>query len=464
MQFSDFELNEKILRSLKDLGFFAPNDVQERFIPMAKNGADVLCKSETGSGKTLAYVLPIVNAICSLKDQLESENQSGTKFALKALVCAPTKELVLQIKHVFDDFCKSVDIKTCAIIGGSDFTRQRMALKTAEIVIGTTGRLLDHLDRRTIKLNNLKFFVLDEADEMLDMGFVDDIMKIEKACPKQRQNFLLSATFDEKVKNLASSFMKNPQIIEMTKDNKVVSKISQCYVLCKKNGKFETIVKFLKNLYKEKVIIFVNTKKMAEELNAKLKQKEIYCEFISGDLLLRERKRVMDRFRSGENDILIATDVASRGLDIENVNFVINYDMPQEKDIYIHRVGRTARAGKDGVSLSLINSEKQLCFLLENFGESGLVELKVKKDDRLNKYVFVKSDKKQEFDFSEKQKFKAKNSFERKNKSDKNNNFGNKKNVFKSKKRNFESKKDVFENKKRNFENKNKFGRRQRRK
>ncbi len=391
MEFKELKLKDNLLSTLSMQGFFAPTKIQERFIPVALNSKDILAKSETGSGKTLAYLLPILNNI--------------TNDGLQALIVAPTKELALQIRDVAKTFTKFLNLNVCTIYGGSDFTRQRLNLKSANIVVGTTGRLIDHLNRRTIKLHKLKYLVLDEADEMLNMGFISDIKTIYKACPKIKQTFMLSATFNDKVKELANDFLVNPQIIEMTKDNKIVENVNQCYVLCKKKGKFETLVKFLKNLYREKVIIFVNTKKMAEELFEKLKKYEIKAEFLHGDLILKERKAVVNRFKSDNNDILIATDVASRGLDINNVEYIINYDMPQDADTYIHRIGRTARAGKSGLSLSLINSETQLQFLKENFSKYKLTELKVKKDEKTNQHLFVKTHS-NEFEFSEKKQAK----------------------------------------------------------
>lgn len=432
MKFEELNLKEEILKTLKDFNFEALTQVQQKFIPTANLGCDILCKSETGSGKTLAYSLPILNSI----------NDDG----VRALICVPTKELAIQIRNVLNDFCKSLNLNVCAVFGGSDFTRQRYALKTANIVVGTTGRLIDHIERRTLKLHKLKFLVLDEADVMLDMGFIEDIKRIEKACPKIKQTFMLSATFNEKVKNLAESFLINPKIIEMTKDNKIVDKISQCYILCLKKGKFETLVKFLRTLFLEKVIVFVNTKKMAEELCKKLSDKEIYSEFINGDLDLNQRKKVIQNFKSSKNNILIATDVASRGLDIENVDYVINFDMPEVVDSYIHRIGRTARAGKSGVSVSLINSQKQLEFLHENLKGYNLVELKVKKDDKTNQTIFVKT-KTENFDFN---KPKTKTKFDPKPKIAKQKNMGKK---FESKNKKYKNQKNKnnFENKKKEF-------------
>lgn len=384
MNFKDFKLKNNILSTLSMEGFFEPTKIQEKFIPLALKNNDILAKSETGSGKTLAYSLPILNNI---------ENDG-----VQALIVAPTKELVIQTKNVLDKFTKYLNLKVCSLYGGSDFTRQRFNLKTANIVVSTTGRLLDHLERRTIKLHRLKFLVLDEADEMLNMGFIDDIKRIYKATPKIKQTFMLSATFTEKVKNLANDFLKEPTIIEFSSQNKVVDTIKQCYIQCLKKGKFETLLKFLNTLYKEKTIIFVNTKKMAEELFFKLKEKDIKTTFLHGDLNLKERKAAINVFKSFNSNILIATDVASRGLDIDNVEFIINYDMPQDSDTYIHRIGRTARAGKSGMSLSLINSQTQLEYLFENFSQYNLIELKVKKDDKTNQIIFIE-EKHKNFNF-----------------------------------------------------------------
>jgi len=394
MEFKDFNLKDNILSTLSLDGFFTPTKIQEKFIPVALKGKDILAKSETGSGKTLAYVLSILN-------NLDSDG-------IGALIVAPTKELCIQIKDVINMFVKFLNLKVCTIFGGSDFTRQRLNLKTANIVVSTTGRLLDHLERRTIKLHKLKYLVLDEADEMLNMGFKEDFKRIYKACPKIKQTFMLSATFNDKVKSLANDFLIKPEIIEFQKDNTIVDGVEQCYILCLKKGKFETLVKFLRTIYKEKIIIFVNTKKMAEELYKKLKDKEIVSTYLHGDLELKERKKAINIFKSYESHILIATDVASRGLDINNVEYVINYDMPQDSETYIHRLGRTARAGKTGMSLSLINSESQREYLFENFSKYKLTELKVKRDEKLNINVFVKT-KTENFDFEKNTKLTLKN-------------------------------------------------------
>ncbi|MGN1223372.1 MAG: DEAD/DEAH box helicase [Christensenellales bacterium] len=391
MEFKKMSLKENLLSTLTLKGYTEPTKIQQEFIPVAQKGKDILAKSQTGSGKTLAYVLSILN-------NLDADG-------IGALIVAPTKELCTQIKDVISEFVKFTNLKVCKILGGSDFTRQRLNLKTANIVVGTTGRLLDHIERRTLKLHKLKYLVLDEADEMLDMGFIDDIRRIVKATPKRKQTFMLSATFSQSVKDIANEFLQSPEIIETTKENTVVSGVNQCYILCLKKGKLETLLKFLRSLYKEKTIIFVNTKKMAEEIFKKLQNNNIKSEFLHGDLQLKERIKVVNNFKSYNNDVLIATDVASRGLDISNVEYVINYDLPQDVETYIHRLGRTARAGKTGMSLSLVNSEKQLDYLMTNFSKYNLVELKVKRDERTNQNIFVKT-KTGEFDFEAKKPIK----------------------------------------------------------
>ena len=361
MEFKDLKISDNLKTNLMLEGFLTPTLVQEKSLNFALNNKDMIIKSVTGSGKTLVYILTILNKI--------------EKNGVQALVILPTRELAMQVKEQFLRVNKNTNLKVSCVYGGSDFTRQRYDLKDANIVIGTPGRLIDHIERRTLKLHNLKVFVLDEADEMLDMGFIDDIKRIIKATPKYKQNLMLSATFDEKVKALAESFLNEPVIIETSVENKVVKDVKQTYVKCLKKGKFETLVKFLNN-NTEKTLIFVNTKKMAEELYTKLKKCGINSIYLHGDLTQNERKKSLNLFKNNEN-ILIATDVASRGLDIKDIEFVINYDIPKESEIYIHRVGRTARAGKTGMSLSLINSTNQLEFIISNFSEYNLVELSV---------------------------------------------------------------------------------------
>jgi len=371
MEFKDLKINDKLKSGLMLEGFLTLTEIQKKVLPTALNKSDMLIKSVTGSGKTLTYVIPVLNNI-------ENEN-------VQALVVCPTKELAIQVKNVFTKINKNKDIKISCIYGGSDFTRQRLNLKSANIVIGTPGRLLDHINRRTLKLHKLKTLILDEADVMLNMGFIDEVSKIIKATPKHKQTLMLSATFTDRIKDLASTFLNNPTIIETSSKNIVVSEVNQTYIKCLKKGKFETLIKFLKQ-NEEKSLIFVNTKKMAEELNLKLKKVNINSIYLHGDLLLKERKRAVNLFQNNV-DILIATDVASRGLDISGIEYVINYDLPQDPDTYIHRIGRTARAGKTGMSLSLVNSETQLKFLLDNFSEYKLVELKIIKKDGKNIFI-----------------------------------------------------------------------------
>lgn len=390
MEFRDLKINDNLKTNLMLANFLTLTYVQEKSLNYALSGNDMIIKSVTGSGKTLVYALTILNRI---------ENNG-----VQGLVVLPTRELAIQVKEQFNKINKNTNLKVACVYGGSDFTRQRYELKNANIVIGTPGRLLDHLERRTLKLHNLKVFVLDEADEMLNMGFIDDIKKIIKATPKYKQNLMLSATFNEKVKTLAESFLNEPVIVETSVENKVVKDVKQTYIKCLKKGKFETLAKFLK-INSEKTLIFVNTKKMAEELHAKLKKQGINSVYLHGDLTQNERKKTINQFKNNEN-ILIATDVASRGLDIQNIEFVINYDIPKEPEIYIHRVGRTARAGKTGMSLSLINSNNQLEFILTNFNEYNLVELCVQNIN--GEVCFVENKNTKPFKFENKKMEKTK--------------------------------------------------------
>lgn len=402
MEFKELKINDNLKTNLMLEGFLTPTWVQEKSLNFAISGKDMIIKSVTGSGKTLVYILTILNKI-------ENDGVQG-------LVVLPTRELAIQVREEFKRINKNTNLKVACVYGGSDFTKQRYELKNANVVIGTSGRLLDHIERRTIKLHKLKVFVLDEADEMLNMGFIDDIKKIIKATPKYKQNLMLSATFNEKIKALAESFLTEPVIVEASVENKIVKDVKQTYIKCLKKGKFETLVKFLK-ANSEKTLIFVNTKKMAEELNFKLKKYAINSVYLHGDLTQNERKSTLNKFKNNEN-ILIATDVASRGLDIKNIEFVINYDIPKEPEIYIHRVGRTARAGKTGMSLSLINSNNQLEFILTNFSEYNLVELSVQNVN--GEICFVENKMPKNFQFEakkekSKQEIKEKNSKKDKN-------------------------------------------------
>lgn len=353
MKFSSLSINENIKKALLENSFFDATEIQEKTIDLILNQKDLLARSQTGSGKTLAYALPIIE-----------KSETGIKYPQSLVVC-PTRELALQICDEFRKITKYMEgIKAVPIYGGSDINRQIQALKRgAAVVVGTPGRIIDHLNRKTLKIHNIKTLVLDEADEMLNMGFKEDIEDILKSAPQKKQVLMFSATYPANIKILANTFMSNPVHIEIGSSNKSIKQINQLFAFVGKTQKQAALINIL-NKYKPKTsIIFCNTKKMCEELGEFLNKENFFASVIHGDLRQSERKRVMDSIKTNKSNLLVATDVAARGIDINDVDYVINYDLPNNVEYLIHRMGRTARAGKSGNSITIINTPAQLKLL-----------------------------------------------------------------------------------------------------
>lgn len=349
MDFLELNLNITINKVLKELGFLQPTEVQQKAIPVILQGQDVVVRSETGSGKTLAFTLPILQKIDLNDDRIQ------------ALVVCPTRELAMQVADETKKIAEHLNVKVCAVFGGSNIDRQVESLKKhPQIVIGTTGRIMDLIKRKALKIENANFVILDEADEMLDMGFRPDIESILSHTKKTRQTLLFSATMPTEVKELASRYLKSPVILEIGAENKALDNIKQSYIYVEKKFKKQALAElFFSDIY-EKTIVFVNTKAFADDIQYFLKKNKIEAKAIHGDLRQNERKRILEGFKSGKFCILIATDVAARGLDIKNVQYVVNFDLPHELEFYVHRIGRTARAGASGQVINLITSLEQL--------------------------------------------------------------------------------------------------------
>ncbi len=352
MSFDDLNLEQKIINAIRQLGYIQPTKVQEKSIPKILTGGDYIVRSETGSGKTFAFVLPILNKIDSTSDNLQ------------ALVVCPTRELAMQVADETKRLAEQLDVKVSAVFGGSNIDRQIKSLKKQpQIVVGTTGRILDLINKKALKIENCNFVVLDEADEMLDMGFKPDIEKIFSHTKKNKQTLLFSATIPSEVKDIAKNFQNNAEILEIGTANKALENIKQYYIFTNKNTKKQALLQlFFSDLYK-KTIIFVNTKAFVQELEHLFVKNKIQAKAIHGDLKQTERKRILDGFRNEKFYILIATDVASRGLDIKGVEYVVNYDLPHELEFYVHRIGRTARAGKSGSVINIITTLEQLSYM-----------------------------------------------------------------------------------------------------
>ncbi len=341
MNFKDIDINSDLKRKLADCGFTELTEIQERCIPEIIKGRDIVGQAETGSGKTLAFCLPIIEKI-------------KPKQGLQVVVLTPTRELCYQVSNVFREFGKTLGINTISIFGGVSIEPQIKNIRISEIVVATPGRMLDHIRRKTIDLRKVKFLVLDETDRMLDMGFIDDVEKIIKCIPKHRQTLMFSATVENCVNSLINKHLKNPIVIK-TQSQVDSSKLEQIYYdIYEKHNKFSILLHLLKNEESELSIVFCATRKESDIVAKNLKHHGINASAIHGGMSQKKRMRSLDSLREQKAEVLVATDVAARGLDIQNVTHVYHYDVPKTSTDYIHRVGRTARAGEDGKAVTLL--------------------------------------------------------------------------------------------------------------
>lgn len=340
--FGDIQLSRKVLAAVSDMGFEEPSPIQSQTIPLVLEGFDVVGQAQTGTGKTAAFGIPTIEMI----------NESSRH--IQALVLTPTRELAIQIAEEFNKIGKHKRVKTLPIYGGQAIDRQIRSLKFGvQIVVGTPGRLLDHIRRNTIKLDSVKTLVLDEADEMLDMGFVDDIEAIiSQVDAQKRQTLLFSATMPAPIARLAERYMREPKRITISRENLTVPLIEQVYYETRE--KLEALCRVLDVEETGKLIIFCRTKKGVDDLVASLQARGYRSDGLHGDLSQSQRDRVMKKFRDGKLEILVATDVAARGIDIDDITHVVNYDIPQDHESYVHRIGRTGRAGRKGMAITFI--------------------------------------------------------------------------------------------------------------
>ncbi len=350
MQFSELGLSQEVLKAVEEMGFKEATQIQAESIPILLTGKDVIGRSNTGTGKTAAFGLPAIDKI-----------QKDIK-GVQVLILCPTRELAMQASEEIKRFSKFMPwVKPCAVYGGASMDKQIFELRRgANIVVGTPGRVMDHLGRRTLKLENLVTIILDEADEMLNMGFKEDIEEILKSVPEERQTVLFSATMPPAIMNITKEFQTDPALVKVVSKERTVETITQYYYEVPMGRKTDAL-QLLLSLHEPKLsIIFCNTKKMVDELTEGLNQKGFKASGIHGDMKQAARSAVMDRFKSGRTSILIATDVAARGIDVDDVDAVFNYDIPQDYEYYIHRIGRTGRAGRSGVAFTLTSGRKQM--------------------------------------------------------------------------------------------------------
>ena len=341
MRYTEMNIEKPILDAILELGFKETTEIQEKAIPLVKAGKDVMGQSETGSGKTAAFGLPI----------LEKVKQ---KAGIQALIVAPTRELAEQISKNLKSFSKNKKFFITTVYGGVSLNPQIEYLKIAEIVVGTPGRILDHLRRGTLHLEKVKFLVLDEADRMFDMGFIDDIKQIISLCPKDRQTLLFSATLNSQVQKIAERYMRDPERIK-TKDFVKKELLKQIYYDVPRGEKFSLLVHLIQTEKPQLALVFCSTRREVDIISRNLYENGVKAMAMHGGLSQDKRNRVMESFRNQHINILVASDVAARGLDINDLTHIFNYSIPKNSKEYIHRIGRTARMGKAGVAINLLD-------------------------------------------------------------------------------------------------------------
>ena len=343
-KFEELQLDDRIIRAITEMGFEEASPIQAQAIPVVLEGRDMIGQAQTGTGKTAAFGLPLLQKVDPKVKKLQ------------AIVLLPTRELAIQVAEELRRFAKFMHgIKVLPVYGGQDIVRQIRALKDGtQIVVGTPGRVMDHMRRKTVKMDHVHTVVLDEADEMLNMGFLEDMETILSQLPEERQTLMFSATMPQAIADIAKKFQKDPVTVRVIKKELTVPKVTQYYYEVKPKNKVEVMCRLL-DMYSPKLsIVFCNTKRQVDELVQALQGRGYFAEGLHGDLKQVQRDRVMESFRNGRTDILIATDVAARGIDVGNVEAVFNYDIPQDDEYYVHRICRTGRAGREGKAFSLV--------------------------------------------------------------------------------------------------------------
>lgn len=362
--FDSVNLSPEILKGIVDMGYTEMTEIQAKAIPLILEGKDVIGRSSTGTGKTAAFGVPAVESI-------EGSNRP------EVLVLSPTRELAMQISVEMSKYAKyKPSVRIATVYGGQSMVIQFKQLRSANIVVGTPGRIMDHMRRGTLSLEHVKLVVLDEADEMLNMGFFEDMQTILKEAPEERQTLLFSATMPPAIMNLTKEFQTNPEVVAVDKGKRTVSTISQFYYYVPQAQKMDALNLLLQGNRPSKAVVFCNTKKMVDELVEYLNQHKFRSIGLHGDMKQAVRSQVMSDYKNGRFQILVATDVAARGIDIDDVDAVFNYDIPTENEYYIHRIGRTGRAGKTGSSFTLATNQMQVRKLreLENFLNAPIKE------------------------------------------------------------------------------------------
>lgn len=376
MKFSDLELDDSILKALKEKGYDTPTPVQQKSIPIVLQQKDLLGVAQTGTGKTAAFAIPIIQLLAR-----------SNKRGIKGLIVTPTRELAIQIEDNIAFYAKYMNVKHTVIFGGVKQHEQvRKLKKGVDILVATPGRLLDLMDQGYISLNMIDIFVLDEADRMLDMGFINDIKKLLKVLPKKRQSLFFSATMPGNIQKLSREILHKPQKVEVTPESTTAETVQQVVYFTNRTDKRKLLLHLLKNQELDQVLIFERTKRGADRLSRDLSKKNIRAVAIHGDKAQNQRQRALNDFKKGKLRVLVATDIAARGIDIDKLNYVVNFDVPNIPETYVHRIGRVGRAGETGIAISLCEPEENVFF-------SDIEKLIKRKVDRAVENPFPQTDK-----------------------------------------------------------------------
>ena len=381
MPFTTFGLSDPLVRGILATGYTAPTEIQSQAIPAAVEGRDIIGCAQTGTGKTAAFVLPILDRL--------SHEPTPKKRLVRSLILTPTRELALQIETAIKGYGRFVDIRTLAVYGGVNIKRQLNALKRGvDIVVATPGRLMDHMERRTIDLKHVEVLVLDEADRMLDMGFINDVKKIVRALPaKKRQTMLFSATISKEVKSLAAQMQKSPKMIQIGRPRNPIETITQHIYPVRKEQKMDLLIHLLSASQMYSVLVFSRTKRGADKISRRLKRAGVVSVAIHSGRTQGQRLQAMDGFKRGKFQVMVATDIAARGINIEGISHVINYDVPAYAEDYVHRIGRTGRATALGDAITFVSYDEQKYLRkIESFIGREL------KSEKCEGFAYVKSD------------------------------------------------------------------------
>jgi ATP-dependent RNA helicase RhlE len=356
IDFADLKLAPEILKALAESGYTTPTPIQAQAIPLVLEGCDLMAGAQTGTGKTAAFALPMLQKLLPFA----STSTSPARHAVRALILVPTRELAIQVEESVKAYAKHSHLRSLVVFGGVDIKTQTPFLKKGvEILVATPGRLLDHIEMKSVLLNQVQMLVLDEADRMLDMGFMPDLKRILALLPRQRQNLMFSATFSNEIKKLSAEFLTNPKLIEVARSNATAENVTQKVYLVEQADKHVLLAKLLRGSDASQVLVFTKTKLTAGRLAKQLQKEGVAADAIHGDKTQLERMQALDAFKQGTITVLIGTDVAARGLDIDQLPMVINYEMPSAAEDYVHRIGRTGRAGAFGKAISLVSPEEE---------------------------------------------------------------------------------------------------------